>query len=87
MAPSYATVVIALSNGRVLTGVKIAETETTITLGDNQGKTHMISKSEIDEQQMQAKSTMPDDLVKRLSDREFFDLLSFLLSQKQNRSN
>ena len=87
VATSYATVVIALSNGRVLTGVKIAETEKTITLGDNQGKTHMISKSEIDEQQMQAKSTMPDDLAKRLSDREFFDLLSFLLSEKQNRSN
>jgi putative heme-binding domain-containing protein len=87
VAPSYATVVIALSNGRVLTGIKIAETETTITLGDNQGKAHMISKSEIDEQQLQSKSTMPDDLVKRLSDREFFDLLAFLLSQKQNRSN
>jgi putative membrane-bound dehydrogenase-like protein len=85
VAPSYETWGMALSNGKVLAGVKIAETATMLTLGDDQGKTHEIQKSEIDEAQAQPKSTMPDGLHKKLTDREFVDLIEFLLSQKKPR--
>jgi putative heme-binding domain-containing protein len=83
VAPSYETRVVVLASGRVMTGVKVTETATLLTLGDNQGKTHDISKSEIDETSVQSLSTMPDSLEKRLTEREFIDLIDFLLSQKK----
>ncbi|MCH8829296.1 MAG: HEAT repeat domain-containing protein, partial [Planctomycetes bacterium] len=86
IAPSYQTLVLALKNGRVLSGVKIAESATTITLGDNQGKTHTIATSDVEERRTQSRSTMPDDLKKRLSDREFVDLITFLLAQKKKQA-
>lgn len=82
VAPSFSTQVIALESGRVLAGVKISETPTQLTLGDNQGNRHEINKSEIDEIKIQPQSTMPEDLQKRFSDRELLDLIEFLLSLK-----
>ena len=83
VAPSYETWSVVLTSGRVVSGVKVSENTTTLTLGDDQGKTHEIPKSEIDESQAQLKSTMPDGLQKRLTDREFVDLVAYLLSQKK----
>lgn len=83
VAPSYETWSVILTSGRVLTGVKVSENTTTLILGDDQGKTHEIPKAEIDESQSQPKSTMPEGLQKRLTDREFADLVAFLLSQRK----
>ncbi len=83
IAPSYATLVIALSDGRVLTGVKVAETDDTLTVGDNQAKTHEVAKSDIEDSRVQEQSTMPEGIEKRLTEREFVDLIAFLVSQKK----
>jgi len=83
VAPSYATVVVALSDGRVVAGVPISEHAGTLLLGDIQGKTHEISKADIDEVSPQQLSTMPEGLEKKLTDREFTDLLAFLESLKK----
>ncbi|MSR58058.1 MAG: c-type cytochrome [Planctomycetaceae bacterium] len=83
IAPSYETITVALTSGRVVSGVKVAETEAILTLGDDQAKTHEIPKSEVDERVAQPRSSMPDGLEKRLTDSEFLDLLTFLLSQKK----
>lgn len=85
ITPSYATLVFALSDGRVLTGVRVSEDEETLVVGDNQGKTHQISKADIDEISSQKISTMPEGLEKKLTDREFVDLLAFLESQKKGK--
>jgi putative heme-binding domain-containing protein len=86
VAPSYESLVVVLESGRIITGVKISETETLLTLGDSQGKTHELPKSEIEEFQVQSLSTMPDGLEKQLTDREFVDLIGFLLSLKKTPS-
>ena len=83
IAPSYETITLSLNNGRLLTGVKVAEDATSLTLGDDKGVRHDIPKSEIDERAAQRRSTMPDGLEKRFTDREFLDLLTFLLSEKK----
>ena len=83
IAPSYETITVALSSGRIVTGVKVSETDTMLILGDDQGKTHEIPKSAIDERVKQVRSTMPDGLEKRLNDREFLDLLTFLTGLKK----
>ena len=83
IAPSYESVAVALTNGQVLTGVKVTETAATLTLGDNQGKTHEIARDGIDELRVQTLSTMPEGLETKLTDQQFVDLIAFLAAQKE----
>jgi len=82
IAPSFGTMLVALKNGQVLTGVKVAETVTTLTLADNQGHKHLLAKADIEEQQPSPFSTMPEGLEKRFTENEFIDLIAYLMSQK-----
>jgi putative membrane-bound dehydrogenase-like protein len=82
IAPSFEAVAVALTDGRVLTGVRTAETETTLTLADAEGKTHTLPRAEIEAQRPQAASLMPDGLEKPLTPDEFVDLIAFLVGQK-----
>jgi putative membrane-bound dehydrogenase-like protein len=82
IAPSFETHIVLLKNGQVKTGVRVAETGETLTLGDNQGQKHLITKADIEEQRPQPVSTMPEGLEKRFSEQEFVDLIAFLVSQR-----
>jgi putative heme-binding domain-containing protein len=84
VTPGYQTIAVALRSGRVLAGVKVAETDRSLTLGDNQGQKHELAKTEIDEQATQTQSTMPDGLVKQITPDQFVDLIAFLTSRKEN---
>jgi putative membrane-bound dehydrogenase-like protein len=85
IAPSFETITVTLKNGKVLSGVKVAEADASITLVDNQAQKHILAKADIDEQGKQPTSTMPDGLEKRLTEEEFVDLISFLVSLKATR--
>jgi putative heme-binding domain-containing protein len=85
IAPSFETITVSLKNGKVVSGVKVAETETTITLGDTQAVKHTLNKADIEEQQKQPTSTMPEGTEKRLTEDEFVDLVSFLANLKDMR--
>jgi putative heme-binding domain-containing protein len=82
VATGYQTIGVLLRDGRVLSGIKVAESETLMTLGDNQGKKHDLAKADIDEQAAQTQSTMPEGLVKQITVDQFVDLITFLVSQK-----
>jgi putative membrane-bound dehydrogenase-like protein len=82
IAPSFATVLVALKDGRVFSGVRAAETDLTLTLADQQGQKHDLAKSSIEEGRPQPQSTMPDGLEKRFTTAEFIDLIEFLTNQK-----
>jgi putative heme-binding domain-containing protein len=86
IAPEYQTVAVALKDGRFLSGVVVSETDTALTLGDSQGQTHVLRKTDIDERRPQATSTMPEGLEKKLTPDEFVDLIAFLAGQKQRRT-
>jgi putative heme-binding domain-containing protein len=81
IAPSYDSLIVAITDGRVLTGVKADETPSTLTIADREGKKHEIPKSDINTMHRQPQSTMPDGLEQRLTADEFVDLVSFLFSQ------
>jgi putative heme-binding domain-containing protein len=83
IAPSFGTLGLLLSDGRPLSGIKIAETETTITLVDNQAQKHTVNKSDIDQQKASPLSTMPEGLEKKLTEDEFVDLVALLASLKE----
>jgi putative membrane-bound dehydrogenase-like protein len=85
IAPGYQTLAIALKSGQFLTGVKVAETDDTLTLGDSKGDKHVLRKADIVEQQPHPASTMPEGLEKQFTTDEFVDLIAFLVSLKDNR--
>ena len=74
--------VVVLEDGRVFSGVKVTDSETTLTLVDNQGQQQLIAKAEIEEQAGSPLSTMPEGLEKRITEKEFVDLIAFLASLK-----
>ncbi|MEX2286879.1 MAG: PVC-type heme-binding CxxCH protein [Planctomycetaceae bacterium] len=86
VAAGYESVTVALTSGLVITGVKVAEDQTTLTLGDEKGARHVIPKSDVEQRSTQPRSIMPDGLEKHFTDGEFLDLLTFLLSEKKPRS-
>ena len=87
IAPGYQTFAVTLKGGRVLTGVRIAEADDTLTFADNQGNKHLLRKSSIEDQQPQPVSVMPEGLEKPLNVDEFVDLIAFLSSLKGNRAH
>ena len=82
VAPSYTTLAVILENGRIHSGIKVSDSNLTLVLGDNQGTLHEILKSQIETTAEQAISTMPEGMEKKMTDREFLDLIAFLESQK-----
>jgi putative heme-binding domain-containing protein len=87
LAPSFEAVTVGLKDGRVLSGLRIAESESTLTLVDNQAVRHTVAKSAIEQQRAQVTSIMPDGLEKRFTLDEFVDLVSFLVSQKSTAAS
>jgi putative membrane-bound dehydrogenase-like protein len=85
ISPSFETTAVVLKNGKLLSGVKVAETETALTLVDSQAQKHVLPRADIDTTQRQAVSTMPDGLERRLTEDEFVDLISFLVNLKEAR--
>jgi putative membrane-bound dehydrogenase-like protein len=82
VAPGFESVSAALTDGRVITGVRAAETEQTVTLGDQDGRRHTIPKADIEALTRQSQTIMPDGLEKRLTPEEFVDLVAYLVSLK-----
>jgi putative membrane-bound dehydrogenase-like protein len=85
IAPSFGTITVTLKSGKLLNGVKVGHSETTLTLADNQGQKHVLAKADIEEQQVSAVSSMPEGLELRLTQEEFVDLIAFLANQKESR--
>jgi putative membrane-bound dehydrogenase-like protein len=85
VSPSFESTLVELKSGKALTGVKVVETETSITLVDSEAKRHVIARSRIEATRKQPGSSMPEGLEKRLSEDEFVDLVSFLVNLKGPR--
>jgi putative heme-binding domain-containing protein len=82
IAPAFRNLSLRLGDGEELTGVMVAETESTLTLGDAQGQAHALKKDQIKELQVLELSVMPEGLENGLTDAEFVDLVAFLAEQK-----
>jgi putative membrane-bound dehydrogenase-like protein len=85
ISPSFEGVTVLLHSGQSVSGVRIAETETSITLADNEARKHVLAKSDITEQRKAPLSNMPEGLEKKLTEDEFVDLVSYLANLKESR--
>ena len=82
-ARGYEPFVIALENGKTLSGVISRRTEDAIYLGTADGKEIRVAKSDIEQILPSSTSVMPQGLDKQLTEQELSDLITFLLSLKK----
>jgi putative membrane-bound dehydrogenase-like protein len=82
ISPSFETVIAVLKSGKSISGVKVDENASSITLVDNQAAKHQLARADIDEVERLPISTMPEGLEKRVTEDEFVDLISYLVSLK-----
>ncbi|HVA48905.1 MAG TPA: PVC-type heme-binding CxxCH protein [Pirellulales bacterium] len=74
--------VLLLSDGRVVNGIVLAETEAAVTVQTAQTR-QVISRIEIEERSPSKLSLMPDGLLQPLQPRDIADLFGYLMSDTQ----
>jgi putative heme-binding domain-containing protein len=75
---NYLSYTVATTDGQVLTGVIAAETGTSVTLRQQEGKEVTLSRSQIEELRSNGISLMPDGLEKSIPPQEMADIISFI---------
>jgi putative heme-binding domain-containing protein len=82
LATGYQPVVVALADGRVVTGLVRAETGTELELVDADAKVVRVAKDEVVERRTGDVSVMPAGVAETLEPGQFADLIAFLASLK-----
>lgn len=80
--PKYTLWTVETKKGRVHSGLLDVQDDAQVILIDAQGKPIRIGRSEIEELQPQAKSIMPELLLRDMTAQQVADLLSFLVTLK-----
>ncbi|HEV7280244.1 MAG TPA: ThuA domain-containing protein [Pirellulaceae bacterium] len=78
--PDYISQVIALHDGRVLTGVVRTEGDRLV-IADQKGLLTSVAKADVELMRPSGTSAMPEDLAKQLAPDRLRDLLTFLLTE------
>jgi putative heme-binding domain-containing protein len=76
---------LALNNGQILTGLLLREEGEVLIMADAQGKEIRISKSSVDERTTSPLSPMPANLVDQIPETDFYSLLAYLLTRRDDR--
>jgi putative heme-binding domain-containing protein len=79
---AFRATTLALDDGRVLTGLVLRDPGEVIVLADTQGKEITIEKKHIEERAVVPLSPMPANLGEQVSEADFYDLVSYLLSRR-----
>ena len=83
ISSGYEPAVIALADGRVVTGIVKADTAEGVELLDAEAKRVVVPKAEIEARKASDVSLMPSGLVEGLSRNDFADLVAYLESLKE----
>ena len=81
IAKGFETVMVVRDDGKVVTGTLLAETDQQIVVGDTDGNSVTIPKTEIDDRSEASQSAMPN-MATVLTPREVRDLVAYLLTLK-----
>jgi putative heme-binding domain-containing protein len=79
VSPEFLEYMVALDDGRVVTGLVAAETPNSVTLRAREGAEQTILRKNIEEIRSTGKSLMPEGLEKTVTPAEMKDLIAFLL--------
>jgi putative membrane-bound dehydrogenase-like protein len=83
ISSGYEPVVIATSDGRVLTGILKSETGDALEIEDVDAKRIKIAKDDVDDRKKSDISLMPNGLAEGLSQQDFADLIAYLETLKE----
>jgi putative heme-binding domain-containing protein len=78
--PQYEAVQVVTAEGRLITGLRVNETNFSIQLREENGRFHSFLKRDLEAFQVQKKSLMPDNIAEVLTVRELHDLFAYLMS-------
>jgi putative heme-binding domain-containing protein len=80
IAPEFEAVAVATKDGRVITGLRINETNFSIQLHEENGRFHSLLKRDLDEVKVLKKSLMPENLPELLNVKDLHDLFAYLMT-------
>ena len=80
IASEYEAVAVATKEGRVITGLRVNETNFSIQLYEENGRFHSLLKRDLDECKVLKKSLMPENIAEQLTVKELHDLFAYLMS-------
>lgn len=80
---NYRSYVLALTDGRIVTGLPVEETADRIVLKTAEGQRLEIDPADIDEKLISDVSLMPEGLAQQMTDEQIVDLLAFLETLRQ----
>ena len=83
--PQFDVYSVLTDNGKVFSGMIVAETANSITLRRAEGKEDVIFRTNIEEMVSSEKSLMPEGLEKELSHQDLADVIAFVKSIKPDR--
>jgi putative membrane-bound dehydrogenase-like protein len=78
ISPGYVTYTVATTAGQVFSGLLAAESPTSITVRQAEGKEQVILRKDVDEVRALPVSMMPEDLPKTVTPRDLADVLAWL---------
>lgn len=78
--PMYEAVQVGTPQGKLLTGVRINETNFNILLREENGKVHSFNKRDLEGFQVLKKSLMPENITEQLTVKQLHDLFAFLMT-------
>jgi putative heme-binding domain-containing protein len=82
---AFRTTTLVLDSGKIVTGLAREERGETLVLIDEKGEEVLVPKSEIEEQVAGTLSLMPENVGSSLEQQDLFDLLAYLLTQREER--
>ncbi len=80
---NFRSVVVALADGRVITGLPVEETSGRLVLKTSAGERVVIPTGSIEDRHTSDVSLMPDGLAQTLTDGELVDLIAYLATLRQ----
>ena len=83
----YETAVVALTDGRVLSGLIRSDTPDSLVIEDADGKQTVVARADVEDRQLSDLSLMPSGLVETISPSDFADLIAYLETLKNAAAN
>ena len=80
IAPEFEAVAVATTDGRVITGLRVNETNFSIQLREENGRFHSFLKRDLDEVKVLKQSLMPANFGELLSVKDLHDLFAYLMT-------
>jgi putative heme-binding domain-containing protein len=79
---AFRSTTLNLKDGKSLSGLVLREEGQVVVIADDKGKETRVAKDDIDERRSSMSSPMPANVVEIIPEKDFYDLMAYLLTQR-----